>query len=466
MMQANVLLVASTGFLFGAFFASFFSMPQFLFLGLFTFLPAVILIFWRYKYIRLTSLALLFVGVGFIRFYSASPILSQNETDVTLLPTRFEATIVETPDVRIDKTFLVVEADEIYNILYTIRVSTDNFTRHSYGERILIAGEVAYPENFEGFNYVGYLAKEGIGYVMYDPYIESLGEYSQGPRSFLSSIKTKLRDGLEYSLLPPHSSLYSAMILGDKGALTSSEKEMLAMAGLSHVVAISGMHIMILMFILLYVALTLGSPRSYAIYLALALIALYIIMIGAPASAVRAGLMGGALLLSERFGRPNSSWRALLLAGALMIIFNPLLIRYDIGFQLSFLAVLGIILFAKRIEYLLWKFPAILIPFHVTRDRKMWDALALGKAFGIRSLLAVTLSAQVLTFPLILYYFGRVSPFSPISNLLVLPLLPPSLIAGFAASLAGTTSYPFAYILSAPAWLLSSYLWGVVSLFN
>lgn len=465
MLQANILVATSIGLLTGVLLASFFAPLYSLMLAVFLVVPFVLIGARNKRYILYAILVLLFAVFGVMRFQGEAAGILNKDIALDEGPVTFEAVIVETPDVRTNKTFLSLRATD-ETIDGGIRISTNNITQYQYGEYLYIEGALAAPENFDGFDYRGYLAKEGIGYVMYNPRIERLGEYERSLSSFLSNIKTNFRGGLTRSLLPPHSSLYAAMMLGDKGALTSQQKEALQGAGLSHIVAISGMHIMIILFAVLALALALGLWRAHAIYFALFLVVAYIIMIGAPASAVRAGIMGGGLLTAQLVGRPNFSWRVLLLAAAVMVAFNPLLVRYDVGFQLSFLAVIGILLLSHRIEYYIWKVPALIAPFRITRDRKLWDQIERNKAFGVRGLLAMTFSAQAFTFPLILYHFGTFSPWSPLSNLLVLPILPYALAAGFIASLGGMVGGVVALVAAAPAWVLSGYIWGVAGLFS
>ena len=189
-------------------------------------------------------------------------------------------------------------------------------------------------------------------------------------------------------------------------------------------------------------------------------------MIGAPASAVRAGIMAGVLILGQLFGRPSFSWRALLMAGAIMVLFNPYIARYDIGFQLSFLAVLGIILFFEKLDVLFkkvqHKFAELIFRSSPTEDNLKVKYVA-DTGFGFVSIFAVTLSAQALTFPLIIYNFGSFSLVSPLTNLLVVPFLPVVLVSGFMAAIVPTM---VGTVLSAPSWIFAEYIWKVVGLFS
>lgn len=412
----------------------------------------------------LILISIVWIIVAFI-FFEVSKSSNFEEREIS-----FEGKIIEFPDVRVAKTFLVIEpatAGPGPAVAGRIRISVNNFVYYQYGEYVYISGILKEPENFSDFNWRGYLAKEKIGYVMTNPEIEKTGKIDYGLFYFAFLAREKMQEGINNSLLPPHSALYSAMILGNKSGLTRESKDNLAQAGLSHIVAISGMHIAIITVILFFGLIGAGLWRAQASYATLLILAFYIILIGAPASAMRAGIMAAVLILSERVGRPNSTWRALLYAAALMVAFNPYIVRYDIGFQLSFLAVMGILLLKKPIENWFWKIPRVFIPFHITKDRKVARNVAENKVFGVRSLLALTLSAQIFTFPLILYNFGTMSFAAPITNILVLPILPLALGAGFITAIGGTISGAIGgTILAAPAWLFSSYIWFIISTFS
>lgn len=283
----------------------------------------------------------------------------------------------------------------------------------------------------------------------------------------LSGLKNSLSKGLERVLLPPHSSLYKAMILGDKSGISYDMRQALSRAGLSHIVAISGMHIAIFTLVLFWILLRF-IKRKYASIIAIFILAFYILMIGAPASAVRAGIMAGVIILAQLLGRPNSTLRALLYAATAMVIASPIIMRFDIGFQLSFLAVLGILLFYKPLDNFFkktqYKFIEFITHRPITKDRDVAVYLAEEK-FGFTTLLAITLSAQVVTSPLILYYFDVFSIFSPITNVLVVPVLPFVLILGFLAAIFGALNF-IPVLFAAPAWLFSAYIWGVINLFT
>lgn len=444
-MWPYVLVGGCCGLLAGVLTASFFPMPLWLFFVGALVAPFLFVLAYRVPPVRYSAVVVLFFFVGALLLqYAAQRAFPAGNESIQGLVT-FEGVVERNPDVRPEKTFLVVRALNDASLLGAIRITTDASVSYRAGEHLFIEGIIELPQNFDNFDYQGYLAKEGIWYIMQRPRIIHTGTYEQGVAYALSGVKTRLEEGLNAALLPPHSALYSAMVLGSSGMLSSLQRQALQKAGLSHIVAISGMHIVIILFMILYAGIAVGLWRSHASYVALALIAAYIVMIGMPASAVRAGFMGAALVLSERTGRPRSPWRILLLVAAGMVVANPLIMRYDVGFQLSFLAVTGILLFAPRFDRVLSRVPNIA---------------------GTRNILGMTLSATAFTAPVAWYHFGSVSLVAPLTNLLVLPLIPAVLVAGFVAAAGGVAGGVIAAVTAAPAWVFSSYIWGVVAFFS
>ena len=274
------------------------------------------------------------------------------------------------------------------------------------------------------------------------PEIEVLGrENYRGPSSVIYAkilqVKEKLRKSIYQNLSPPRSTILGAMILGDKSRLSDDLKEKLNIVGLRHITAISGLHVTILTGILMAILIGLGFWRQQAFWFSIILIALFIIMSGLQSSAVRAGIMGGLFLLGQHLGRNSLSSRSIVMAAALMLAHNPFLLKLDVGFQLSFLAIMGIIYLLPFFRELLIKIPT---------------------AFQLRNVLAMTLSAQIFTLPILIYNFGHFSLMAPIANVLIVPLLPFVMLSGFIFAIAGTFFQPLGWVFSWPAWGLLTYL--------
>lgn len=343
--------------------------------------------------------------------------------------------IVSEPEKRINHQKLQFKTERIPG---KILITTELLPEYEYGDEIEVKGELKQPVEFEDFNYQQYLAKDKIYLVVYSSRINLIAQ-NKGSQFFgvIFSFKNKLRNIIEQVLLPPQSSVLKAVFLGDKFGLSNELKEKLNISGTRHIVAISGMHMIIMTQIFLYLALAIGLWRGQAFYAVLFLLFSYIIMIGAPASAVRAGIMAGLLLLAQKVGHLRSADRAVVFAATIMLIVNPSLLSADVGFQLSFAAVLSII-YLKPIL-----------------DKKMarWPDFARSK-----DVLTMTLAAQLGTLPILIFHFGRVSLISPIANLMIVPLLPVIMGLGMFIVFLGLIYLPLAKIAVWPIWFLLNYL--------
>jgi competence protein ComEC len=157
--------------------------------------------------------------------------------------------------------------------------------------------------------------------------------------------------------------------------------------------------------------------------------------------------MGVIFLLSQKVGRQATGSRLIVLAGAIMLLINPLLLIYDVGFQLSFLAVLGLIYLEPSIKILIKK---------LTKE----------KAKNFVSIVSTTLSAQIFTLPIMIYNFGNISFVSLITNILIGPIVYWLMVFGFLASIVGIFSNVLVWIFSIPCWFLLEYFIKVIDFFS
>ncbi len=433
MTKSRVFLYFCLAFVGGIFINSFVFIPQLVMLGFLVLGIFLISVLWQRKKLAVVGFCLLFLVLGIWRHQAAlSKIIYPEEQSIV-----FTAKAVKEPDIRVDNIKLTVESEDVPG---RVLLTVGRYPEYQYGDELKISGKLQTPHEFEDFNYQDYLAKDGIYSVMYWPEIEKIGENNGFTTSIMRGIlgfKDKLRKSIYKNMSPPHSSLLGAMILGDKSRLPADLKERLNKTGVRHITAISGIHIMILSGILMSLGAWLGLRGIKTFYLAVSLLTLYIIMVGLPSSAVRAGIMGGLWILAKALGRQRGSVRPIVFAAALMLVQNPLLLRWDIGFQLSFLAVLGMV--------------------YLMPELKRWVKL---------DILAMTLSAQVFTLPILIYNFGYFSLAGLVTNILIVPLLAYVLGFGFIFGLAGIFSQTLGWILSWPCWLLLTYIVKIIDWFS
>jgi competence protein ComEC len=223
---------------------------------------------------------------------------------------------------------------------------------------------------------------------------------------------------------------------------------------MTHIIAISGFNIAILIAMLVTVAEKFMSRRGAVIF-AVGGIIVYTILVGAAASVVRAAIMGSIYLIANRWlGRPNFAYASLFLSGFLMTLFNPFAL-WDIGFQLSFTATLGLMIYGTPFSQ--W-----------TRSQLLhWlDESIVNPIMGVLSeAVLITLAAQMLTLPLMMAYFGQLSLVSLLANAFILPAQPGVMVWGGLATLMGLIVPAIGQALAWVAWLFLSYTIWMVRLF-
>lgn len=217
----------------------------------------------------------------------------------------------------------------------------------------------------------------------------------------LALVRTALADRIFAVLPEPHGSLLSGILLGNRVRLDKELISEFRLVGLSHIIAVSGYNLTILTANIRSL-LKPYLPRSAVLAIAALVIVLFVLLSGAPASILRAAVMAGLVLVAEKIGRPAKSLNLLIIAASVLALFEPKII-FDIGFQLSVIATYGLIRLTPQLTHWLAKLP-------------------LPKA--LVSVLAETLAATIVTAPILIIYFERLSLGSPLVNLLVVPLVP------------------------------------------
>jgi len=380
------------------------------------------------------------VILGFCLIVLVGGVFRHNYSNIMARPAEnnkeiiFKGIVIKEPEIRSDKINLTIKNKEIGKIL----IAAELYPQYEYGDELEIKGELKIPIIFEDFNYQEYLAKDGIYRVTYYPEIK-LTSKNQGNIVYQSILrfKNKLRENIYQTLPSPQNAILSAIFLGDQQKVSGELKEKFNITGTQHIMAISGMNMVIIAEILLFLGLGFGLWRGQAFYFVLIFLFLYIIIVGAPASAIRAGIMSGLLLLAQKIGRLNSAHRAVIFAGVIMLAINPLLLKFDAGFQLSFMAVLGII-FLKPI---------------LDKRTETWP-----NPLGLKDVLTMTFAAQLGVLPLLIFNFGQLSLISPLANLLIVPFLPIIMLSGLVLSLVGLVWLSLAKIIAWPIWLLLTYI--------
>lgn len=444
MTASQIFLYLCLAFIVGIFLNSILYLSQPLMLGILILGILLISVFWEYKKLVVIGFCLLILMGGAWRHRGAElRIIFPEERDIT-----FVGIIIGEPDIRANNIKLILKSEEVKG---KVSVTTNRYPEYQYGDKLKISGKLQTPpapEGREGFNYRNYLAKDGIFAVIYWPEIELAGRGFGNPiMSSLFTFKNRFQETCQKFISPPQIGILEALFSGDERGLSKEWKDKLNITGTRHIAAVSGMNITIIAFLIMSFAASLGLWKRWSILLSISLVALYVLMIGAPASAVRAGIMAVILMTAQYLGRLSSAARGVLFAATLMLAFNPLLLRLDIGFQLSFLAILGLIYFQP-------------IFFHWLRP------VPDPKIFPVRTTLSAAFAAQIFTLPILVYNFGYITLLSPVTNLLIVPFLAPITILIFIFGISGMLIPLLGYLFSLPTWLSLTYITLIINCFS
>jgi competence protein ComEC len=375
-----------------------------------------------------------------------------------------EGVVAGYPDVRDTWTNLRVETEAITPsanaitggvrpIHGTVLVRAPRYPKYHYGDRLKISGPLETPPEFDEFSYREYLERKCIYSLLYHPHITRIGSGEGSPFwSSIYTIKDRARNLIARLVPEPEASLLQGILLGIESGIPPELYEDYNTTGTSHIIVISGANITILAaFFSLTLGRLFGKRRAY--WFTIAGITVYVLLVGADAAVVRAGVMGGLLVTAVYLGRRATAHVSLLASAMVLTAINPLAL-WDAGFQLSFAATLGIILFAPDIEQLFEMGLGWLVP--QQRAHQIVRVL--------NDVLIVTLAAMLLTVPLVVYHFGRLSVVSPLANLLILPAQPAIMTLGGAATLMGLVPIlePVAQAIAWVPWLGLAYTNAIV----
>jgi len=335
-----------------------------------------------------------------------------------------------------------------------VLVTTNLYPAYDYGDFIEVSGRLAAPPLIDGFDYESYLARYDIYSVMYYPQIKKVsGELSvsQNIYRLLLLAKQRLKLIMDSSLPEPEAGLATALLLGYRRTVAREDLEMFSRVGLSHMIAISGSHITILSALITNFFIALGLSRRRSLIFVFLFLFLYPTITGLSASAVRSAIMGGLAFLSFYYHRSSSLVNALIFSASLMLLFNPRLLQADIGFQLSFLALLGIIY--------LYPYGERTSRFWLKRTRLRFRSRQ--RLQGLLDIINLTLVSQIITLPILLINFQQFSVIAPLANLLVLWTFPP-LLASLIIGLFLSGLLPFLGVWPfLPAYLLLKFIFVV-----
>jgi len=418
-------------FLSGVALRSFFDIHNnavFLMLG--TLMGILVIFYLQFKYLNIFIFLIIIFLLGALRFSVFENNVAEDQLHLHYGKTAILSGMVISSELKQNSSRLVLETD-LGRILVIKRI----YPEYKYGEKLEVRGEILEPKPYGEFDVKKYLAKDKIYAEMLFPEIKKINyEPPNKILSILFGFKEKFVKNLNSILPAPHSSLASGMLLGREGVLEEGILDAFRRTGTIHILVLSGYNITIVGFFLMAI---LGFlPEFVAWAGAIAGIILFTLMTGAEPAAVRAALMAIVGLLAFRTGRLKSTMLALLWAATAMILWNPMYLRFDRGFQLSFLATLGLILLASRFEKIFRFLP---------------------KIFGIRESASATLSAQIFVVPLLISWGNFVSYLSPVANILIVAAVPAVMLFSFLGGIFALISLWLGKFIALPAYFLVTY---------
>ena len=440
----------------------------FVFVLLLCILIPPLVVFWRPRTIRTVLYCAIAVVLGAGRVNAAFPVISENHIAAQAGEVvSFAGWVAVEPDEREDHTRLTVESEAPYR--GRVLVKTDRYPVMPYGTPVEVTCELERPEGIrldsivrglrslgpsgtprgaglqnDRFRYDRYLRRDDIYVICKNATVRARMAEPRGSRAIaaLLGVKHKMQKTIGENLPEPHASFLGGLLYGARSTIPAELQESFRRTGTSHIIAISGYNITIVTSMVMLALMAVLIPRKKAFWMAVAAIAGFVIMVGAQASVVRAGAMGMLGLTAQQVGRLARPLPLIVAAAVGMVLVNPFVLLFDAGFQLSFLAVIGLTYLAPDLERFF-----------------EWLPKRLGQV------IAETTGAIVLTLPLMMYHFERVSVVAPVANTAILLAIPWIMLGGFAAVIGAWIAPIIGQILFGLTYVLLSYVIKIVELF-
>ena len=294
-----------------------------------------------------------------------------------------------------------------------ILVTTYIKNSFNYGDKIYMIGILHAPKNNGDYDYIHYLAAKGIYAQMNSSDIFVVGKSKLNSFIFYSlKVKHFVYARFQKYLPKEQSALLIALIVGQKDLMSKNVVDAFTRTGTAHLIAVSGYILTLLLAFAVQTRKHIGKRNALVFSGAIAFV--YIVMANFAAGVVRAAIMSAILVLSKSTGKQYQVMPALVLTAATLIAINPLIVKYDIGFALSFISIIGVVYFAPALEAV----ARTAIP-------------KLPKKSLTLTIICTTLAAQLITDPLTIYYFKQISLIAPVANLAVVPIIEPLLVIGY-----------------------------------
>jgi competence protein ComEC len=405
----NISLSIQIGILIGALLGSFFVLQS---VWIIATIPFIICVYWLYKNIRL--LALLFSLLAMIGFgYYVNNIITQYNNIQTKIPTKLESIDI-----------IIQSSPKIQSFGYQYKIYIPEYQAKAfmtianagleYGDKLNVNAKTSIPSE-SGVK--RFLLGRNIHIYMTVSKYEKLGEIQcqlqcRGIK-WIASIRNIILNRIDSTYPNQVGEFLKGILIGYTDTLPSDIKESFKKTGVSHVLAVSGYNMAIIVMLVYQQLINRQISRKISFWITIAIMIIFTLLTGAEASIMRAGIFAILILTAEQLQRYVGGMRPLILCATILVLINPLYIAYDIGFQLSFLAVIGLIIYGQVFKSYTEGIPSL----------------------GILPMIGETLFAQILVLPILIYYFGQISIISILANILIVPIIPLAMAWGSITSL-------------------------------
>ena len=388
---------------------------------------------------------------------SSIPLVPDGPTEVTVIVT--DAPSVSGSRVRFGGEVVANHSDEPSSVpagtnllVHTLPppdLAADRPPPHlRYGDTLRLSGSLERPEPIGDFDYAAWLESQGIAGVLWAQQAETVatggGNYAMAG---LHQFRGRLAVALQRAMPAPESGLAQALLLGIRAEIPRSVKDEFRTAGMSHLLAISGLHVGIVLALALAIgAATLGSGNPLVVFGAMSTVWAYAVVSGLDPPVVRAAIMGSLALVQVLTGRGMRGLTALILAAGVMILADPTLLG-SLSFQLSFTAMAGVMVGLPLITLVSGGVGAT--------SGGSGSSVSRWLRYGLTLLIAsviISTTTTLATIPLIAMHFGEIPLMSVPATILAMPAMPLALVAAAATAVSGVVAPWIAQALGALAW--------------
>jgi len=390
-------------------------------------------------------IVLILLIVAIVRFFFFIP-KAPDYSRVMGKSVELTGVVNDDPDVRLKNKHLNIKID---NQDVNILVFVGREEEVNYGDKVKVKGVLEEPLNFvtntgKEFNYKRYLANKDIYYLIKNAEIEIISSGNGSMiKTWLYKVRASFMQNINNVIPMPESDLANGLILGARGGFDEDTKQEFIDTGTIHIIALSGYNVSIVANnVMKFFGLIFSTTVS--IVLGFVVIILFIVMTGASATAIRAGIMASIMLLGRMTERKYLAGRALVVAGLLMIAYDPRVVA-DMSFQLSFIATGGV----------LFVTPKVINWFRFLPLR-----------YGIREMVASTVAATISVLPVLLYLTGVLSLVSLPANFLILLIIPYVMLFIFTTGMVGFIIPILAIIFGYITYIILLYMLYVIHFFG